>query len=126
MKRRAQPETKLQQAVATYLTVVLQPPVWWTTIGHGGFRLDARTAGRLKSMGLKPGVPDLLLVHEGRAHWIELKAEKGKLSPAQLDTHEKLMRAGAAPHVCRSVDDLRRSLALWGIPTREHTERRAA
>lgn len=118
-------ETDLHRAAATYLTVVLPPTVWWSTIGHGGFKLDVRTAARLKSMGLKAGVPDLMLVYDGRAYFAELKAPKGKLSPAQLDTHEKLLRAGAAPHVCRSVDDLRLSLQQWGIPTREHVRRAA-
>lgn len=123
-RRRAQPETTIQQAVATYLMLCLKPPAWWTSIEHG-ITVPPQVATRWASIGVKPGIPDVLIVHDGRCYWIECKAEKGVLSSSQLDTHEKLLRAGAAPHVCRSVDDLRHSLALWGIPTRE-TERRAA
>ncbi len=125
MKRRAQPETKLQQAVATYLMLCLKPPAWWTSIEHG-VEVAPAVAQRWASIGVKPGIPDVLIVHDGRCYWIECKAEKGTLSSAQLDTHEKLMHAGSTIHVCRSVDDLRRSLTLWDIPTREHAERRAA
>lgn len=124
MKRRAQPETKVQQAVATFLMLCLKPPAWWTSIEHG-VEVSPQVAARWGSIGVKPGIPDVLIVHDARCFWIECKAEKGTLSSAQLDTHEKLMRAGSTIHVCRSVDDLRHSLALWGIPTREH-ERRAA
>lgn len=125
MKRRGQPETTIQQAVATYLMLALKPPAWFTSIEHG-IAVPPEVAKRWASIGVKPGIPDVLIVHEGRCYWIECKAEKGALSSSQLDTHEKLLRAGAAPHVCRSIDDLRRSLSLWGIPTREHVERRAA
>jgi hypothetical protein len=53
---------------------------WLFAIPNGGFR-DKITAGRLKSEGVKAGVPDIcLLVRRGpyAALWIELKRPKSK------------------------------------------------
>ena len=55
---------------------------WLSHIGHGGLK-DKITAGNMKAEGLKPGIPDyLLLVRRGNyaALWIELKrpAKDGK------------------------------------------------
>ena len=73
----------------------------------------------LRGMGLKAGVPDVLIVHEGRAHWVELKAPRGVLSEAQRSTLALIAAAGCPWVVCRSLDELRGALHGWGIPTRE-------
>jgi predicted RecB family endonuclease len=41
------------------------------------------TAGRLKAEGVMPGVADIVIVWQGRAIAIELKAKRGSQSPAQ-------------------------------------------
>lgn len=114
-------ERDLHRAVADYLSVALQPPTWWTTIGHGAFLGEARLkrGAQMKRAGLKAGVPDILIVHEGRAYWIELKARKGRLSEAQEATVDALAAAGCAG-VClaRNIADVAHALAAWGIPTR--------
>lgn len=61
----------------------------------------------LKGTGLKSGVPDILIVHEGRLHGLELKSAKGVLSDAQKRTHEALRAAGCLVAVIRSLDELR-------------------
>lgn len=119
------PETQIQRAVAVYLTAVLKPPTWWTSIDHG-VPMSQKTRARHASIGVRAGIPDILIVHDGRCYWIELKAERGKLSPAQKLVNEALVRAGCAPHLCRSIDDVRFSLNMWRIPTRERPEARAA
>jgi VRR-NUC domain len=59
-------------------------PGWrWTHIPAGELR-DARTASKLKAMGLNPGWPDFLLVSPtGTAHFLEVKRVGGKLSEDQ-------------------------------------------
>ena len=122
------PEYNLHRAVATYLTIALKPPTWWTSIDHG-LHLDpksaARQINRLHAVGVKFGVPDVLVVHEGRCHWIELKSDRGRLSEAQKATTPALVAAGCEFIVARNVDQVRDALKAWGIPTRE-AERTAA
>lgn len=60
----------------------------------------------LNSMGLKPGVPDVLIVDGGRALWLEVKAPKGSVSPVQKQCHSDLARARSSVAVVRSLDDV--------------------
>lgn len=139
-KKRAHPEHKLQTAVATYLWRVLAPPTFFTAIAHGGFSLgdtpeQAKIRGaRLKAAGLLAGVPDILIVHRGRACFLELKSETGTLSENQKTAHKWIITAGGVVAVCRSIDDVKAMLEVWGVPTLEtkdftnrnaHTKRRS-
>lgn len=113
MKR---PEQLLHQQVAAYLRVALPPSVWFSTFPSGG---GGKTRGAfLRSMGLKKGVPDLLVVHNGRATWIELKAEKGRVSVDQRRCHVALAGAGCWVNVCRSVAEVQGALECARIPLR--------
>lgn len=51
----------------------------------------------------RSGIPDLLLIRDGRYLWIELKIESGKLSKIQEYTIKKLKEAGCDVAVCKSV-----------------------
>ncbi|MFZ4604443.1 MAG: VRR-NUC domain-containing protein [Caulobacterales bacterium] len=68
--------------------------------------------------GLLVGAPDLLLIQDGRAFFVELKAGKGRLSLAQCMTHERLRSLGARVEICRSLNDVARALEAWGLPCR--------
>jgi hypothetical protein len=71
-----------------------------------GEKRDPRTAAKLQAMGVRPGVSDLLLVVAGRLHCIELKTEKGRLSPDQRVFLADAETAGCQTHVVRSMDEL--------------------
>ena len=114
MKR---PEEALQRAVVTLLRAVCGPDVWWCAIPNGGYRTKAE-AGIMVAMGQRAGAPDLLLVHAGRATFIELKAAKGDLSTAQKTTHPAIRAAGCPVYVCRSLDDVIAALHEAEVPTR--------
>lgn len=116
-QKRKAPEQSLQQIVAAYFHWALPPNVYWTAVGHGGG--GALRGAILKGMGVKAGAPDLLLISDGRAFLIELKAEHGTLSQAQLTAHTMIRSAGAQVEVCRSLDKVRDQLAIWRISTRE-------
>lgn len=115
---RRKPEEILHRAVAEYLTAVLPRDVFFTTFPAGG---GGRIRGAiLRGCGLQPGVPDILIVCAGIAHWVELKAPKGVVSDEQTACHERLRAAGSNRiKVCRSIDDVAEALEFWGVPTRE-------
>lgn len=117
--KRKHPEQALQTHVTEMLDWLVREEdgVFWTAIGHGGG--GALRGAILKGMGLKAGVPDVVLLYRGRAFWIELKAGTG-LSDAQKRVHGAIAVAGGIVTVCRSVQDVRDRLEIWEIPTREH------
>lgn len=71
-------------------------------IPNGGKR-HIGTARKLKAEGVKSGVPDLNLpVPRQGCHgfFIEMKADKGKVSPAQKDWIDALIKQGYRVDVC--------------------------
>lgn len=65
-------------------------------IANGGKR-HIGVARKLKAEGVKPGIPDLFLpVARGKYHgfFIEMKADGGRLSPAQRAVHAQLIDQG--------------------------------
>ncbi len=104
-------ELTLHKAVAQYLTAALPDNAWFTTFPLGG---GGRLHGaRIKAMGTRRGTPDVLVVIDGKAIFLELKSDKGSVSPAQRETIAALRRAGAAVFVCRSLADVHLNLAGW-------------
>jgi len=49
------------------------------------------------------GMPDVLMVLEGRTYFFELKTQKGFVSEIQRITHEALVRAGASVQVVKGA-----------------------
>lgn len=112
-------EDQIHIAIFDYLAAVLLPGHRCFHVPNGG-RRDAATAQKLKKFGTVPGIPDLCLISRGaKIAFIEVKAEKGRLSPAQQEFRTWCV-AHAIPHcVARSVNDARVFLASLKIPTRE-------
>ncbi len=91
-------------------------------IPNGGHRHKA-TAARLKTEGVKRGVPDLCLpVARNGAHglYIELKTERGKPTPEQIGWIRALRRQGYVAEVCRGWESARSMIEhyLTAGPTR--------
>ena len=128
--KRANPEAALHRAVARYLDMALPADCWWSTFPSGG---GGKVRGaQLKAMGLKAGVPDILImrlpyaVTEPEVNWIELKAAKGRASVEQQLCHAALERVGCYVAICRSVEDVEETLLGWGFRLRATVGRRAA
>ena len=85
-------EQQLQKAICEHLTVRARHEVYWWHHPAGGYRSPAEAA-IFKSIGAKPGLPDILLVYQGRLYGLELKAEGGSLSPTQRTAHVMLRKA---------------------------------
>ena len=115
--RRKTPEQALQRAVAEFLTLALPTPdAWFTTIPAGG---GGKVRGAiLKGMGYKAGTPDMLVLHEGQAIWLELKSSKGRLTYEQEQCHMDLVGAGCDWALCRTLEDVERALRRFGVPLR--------
>lgn len=117
-RKRHPSEQQLHRQVAQYLDAVLGDGTFWTTFPAGG---GGRTRGAiLRGMGLREGMPDILVFHRGTAFGIELKSHAGGLSPAQIACHAELMAVGVDVVTCRSVEEVERFLWLYEIPTRPH------
>lgn len=121
--KRQGPEAALHRAVADFLAKSLRPPTWWSTFPAGGGGIVR--GAKLKAMGLRAGVPDLLIFHPqfvmGMAAGCivvgaELKAGKNGTSDEQDETMADLMVAGAHCGVCRSIEDVAALLRRHGVP----------
>lgn len=67
-----------------------------------------RFGGILKAMGMRAGVADLFIAmgcHNYHGAWIELKSEKGKLSPVQQSFLHDMRTQNYFVAVCYSVDE---------------------
>lgn len=112
-----QPEAQLQGAVIAYLRAALPSRALAFAVPNGGKR-DEREAARLKWQGVLPGVPDLLVLLDGRAFGIELKAARGRLSEAQCEVADRFAENGCPWTCARSLDDVERFLRANDVPLR--------
>ena len=107
-------EEQIHKAVIQHLKLRGVPQAFWFHIPNGGKR-SIREAKAFKAMGVIPGVPDLLLIKHGDVYGLELKAAKGRLSPAQRATHEAMHEAGAHIWVAHGLDEAIYALEFWGF-----------
>ena len=113
-------EQLFQRTVADYLSLCVPAPPsgpWWTAVNPIPAKSRA-AAGISKAMGLRAGTPDIVLCWRGRLVGIELKAGRGRLSPAQLEAHDAITLAGGIVTTCRTLDDVAAYLATLGVPSR--------
>ncbi len=113
-------EQSLQRAVADYLALCVPAPPsgpFWTAVNPIPAKSRA-AAGISRAMGLKDGTPDIVLCWKGRMVGIELKAGRGRVSPAQCETHDAITLAGGVVTTCRSLDDVAAFLATLGVLSR--------
>lgn len=71
---------------------------------------------RNRQMGVKPGVPDLFYpvpLNGYHGLFIEMKAGKGRLSPAQQRWHEVLKKFGYQVEVCHGWEEAKRALEQY-------------
>ena len=114
-----QPETKLHLDVAERLNEL---GLLWMHPANGGKRGKVE-ASILKGMGVKAGVPDIIIftpppaLQFKRGAYIELK-DDGKLpSKPQLEWMAALDNVGWVGMVCRSLDAVEGCMLAWGYTT---------
>src|SRR5215468_2540906 len=117
-------EHALQVAVAHMLHVVLDPErTWWSAIDHGAGKLSKASAGMMKARGVKPGLPDFIVMWmshhlSGEMIGIELKTDHGRLSASQEEIAERWGGLGFSVYVARSLEEVQEILEFMHIPTR--------
>lgn len=112
-------EDSIQRAVADLLSCAAARGVAWTHMPAGELRAKG-VGGKLKGFGAQAGWPDVLLVKDGRFFGLELKAPKGRVSPAQMAAHAALIAAGAEITVAYGLDDAIAVLERWGMLRSRH------
>jgi hypothetical protein len=114
MTRRTQPEAAIQRAVFQHLRIRPAPNTVAFDVPNGGYWRSIEAA-IMKSMGTMAGVPDLIIIKDGRAYGLELKAPGRKLTPTQIAAHSLLISAGAMVTVADTLDAAIRQLEDWGL-----------
>jgi len=121
--RRA-PEQQLQIAVAEYLDLVLDG-IPWTAINPIPGKSKA-IAGLSKAMGLRAGFPDIMILYNERAYFIEMKDLHGTFTDSQREMFPRIRGQKVQIATCRSLAEVDLALDSFGIPHRRVHFQRAA
>jgi len=111
-----QVEHEVQMSIKEYLDA--RNLCWWA-VPNGGQR-NVKVASKLKSEGVKSGVPDITLIHDGFYYGLEVKkpttdTPKGYLSKQQKTMIEHIENNGGSVKVVYSVADVIEALIDWNI-----------
>jgi len=109
-------EHEVQKAICDYLDI--RRICYWA-VPNGGKR-NKLEAKRLKAEGVRSGVPDITIVHEGQYYGLEVKrpktlVPKGYLSKNQKEMIEKIEEHGGEVKVVYSVQDTIEAFIDWEI-----------
>jgi hypothetical protein len=105
-------EADIQKAVFSHLRTRAMPDAtFWGVHQSPAAR---RMAGYLE------GVHDVHALHKGRFYTIELKADKGRPTEAQLEFRDRINRGGGFSVVAEGLDQALYILEAWGIIRPEH------
>ena len=114
--RNVQREWVWQRAIVAYLSKALPPTAYFTSIDIGSAGSAVQGSLR-KARGVRPGIGDVLIVHQGVTAWLEIKAG------TQLSEHQKLFRDQITANghnwaLVRCPEDAEQACTLAGIPLR--------
>lgn len=112
------PEQKIHQAVAAHLRQRGRPGVvWWHANNNiGGHGRRAAIQGAIaKSMGVRAGVSDLVMLHDGKFFALELKAPGGRPSAAQLEFIADVEAAGGFTCIAEGLNEALKAIEAWGL-----------
>jgi hypothetical protein len=112
--RRRQPEAEIQRAVIQHLHARGAPGVFAFAVTNGGYRKPVEAA-IMKGLGVVAGVPDLIFIHKSHIYAVELKVERGRATPKQLETIAAMEAAGAYCCVAEGLDRALACLEAWGL-----------
>lgn len=117
-------ESALQRSLIEYLSWAV-PSVTAFAIPNAGRRTVGGRASNAVA-GLRKGVSDFAIVlpcswagktAHGVTAYIEVKTEKGRMSPEQKEWSEVLSKMSVPHCVVRSLEDLKEALRVWDVPT---------
>ena len=97
-------ESEIQKAIFKHFRTRGAPGAFAFHPKNGGIHQRGRRSGINSGLGVVSGVPDVIVIHQGRTYALELKTDKGKLSPAQISTLEQMEHAGAIVDCVAGLD----------------------
>lgn len=108
-------EGQVHMAVLAYLRLRFPGAIIHHSANETGLKGQAvaRQIAKQKRMGMVPGFPDLVVLHDGEAMFFEIKAEGGRETDAQKAVREHLTAQGFRAAVVRSVQDVEECLEHW-------------
>ena len=112
------PEQEIQKLLFKHIRSRAMPGVFAFHCPNGGKRSKIE-ASIFKGLGVKAGIPDVLIFYRAQIFGLELKAGNGRVSPAQLATMNDMEVAGARVAVARSLDEALVTLECWGVLRRD-------
>ncbi len=101
--RSATSEQVIQRAVCQHLCRRGEPGVLWWHTPNGGRRSPVEAA-IFNGLGVRAGVSDLILLHDGRAFALELKTERGRPTAAQMNFISEFRAAGGEASIATGLD----------------------
>lgn len=120
-RKNGHPEADLQRAIVHALRVVLPLGAIVHASNNeirGGSDWAKKQQAKNKSMGQYPGYPDLVIHHEGRTLFLEVKTPQGAMSRAQREFRGLVERQGFPFAIVRSVDEALAALREFNFKTR--------
>jgi hypothetical protein len=106
-------ELALHRAVVITLRRFCRPEFLWWHTPNGELR-DKRTAAKLKAMGVKPGIPDILLLPpSGLLHSLELKRQGEPLTGEQEEFQTYCISYGLPHVVAHSISEALTAFVAW-------------
>jgi hypothetical protein len=113
-RRRKRPEDVIQRAVLEHLRLRGPRTAYWFHVANGGGRSPIEAA-ILKSLGVQAGVPDLIIIYDGKTYGLELKADGNKPTKLQIETQDAMRAAGAEVAVAIGLDAALQQLEQWQL-----------
>lgn len=107
-------EIAIHKMVAKHLNDWRYPDVYWWHTPNGEKR-DIATAVKLQQMGVRPGISDIIAIHNRRIYALELKRSGEKATIEQLEFGALVITIGGAFSVVDSFDAAVAQLEQWGL-----------
>jgi len=107
-------EQQIQKAVFSHLEQRGSPGIFAWHPFSGGYRRPIEAA-IYKGLGARAGLPDVMVLHNGRLFCLELKREGGRATDKQLATIAALREAGAFTCIAEGLDRALACLSAWGL-----------
>jgi hypothetical protein len=112
--KRKHPEDEIQRAVFKHFEARAALGVFAFHPANGGWRSSIE-AKILKGLGVKAGVPDVIAIKDGKVYALELKVPGRRATDVQVETIDRMTKAGARCAIAHGLDDALRWLEGEGL-----------
>jgi hypothetical protein len=121
------PEHSIQRTVAGVMRLEVAREGHISEAGVCWFSVDMANShdavpGIRMARGIPAGVPDMIVLYQGRAFWIELKSRDGTVSDPQRSMAATLLLSGCRIGVARDEGEVLACLDEWGVPRRRRVK----